>query len=149
MPKFLSEVLTGKKSVPQPVDASVMQVAVTLVMPAAAPVANDLLELLDLPPGVDLVDFDIFAPQLDSNGAPTNAFSLGSENAGGTDLGVVYEAGLTFGRGANGSVSRASSAAQLAADKTVARRLALKVTTGFATYAGAGKTVTVVLHLRG
>jgi hypothetical protein len=149
MAKVLSEVLTGKKSVPQPVDATIMQVAVTLVLPAAAPVANDLLELLDLPPGVDLVDFDILSPQIDSNGAPTAAFSLGHENAGGTDLGLVYEAGLTFGRTANGSVSRATTAAQLAAVNTAPRRLALKVTTGFATYAGAGKTVTAILHLRG
>ncbi|CAN7537798.1 hypothetical protein LJR130_003787 [Variovorax sp. LjRoot130] len=149
MAKVLSEVMTGKKSVPQPVDATVMQIPVTLVLPAAAPVVGDLLELLDLPPGVELVDYDIFSPQIDSNGAPTAAFSLGSENAGGTDLGVVYEAGLTFGRTANGSVSRAATGAHQAADKTTTRRLALKVTTGFATYAGAGKTVTAVLHVRG
>ncbi|VTU38280.1 hypothetical protein H4CHR_04384 [Variovorax sp. PBS-H4] len=148
MAKVLSEVLAGRKIVPQPFDATIMQVAVPLVLPAAI-TANDLLELIDLPPGVDLVDYDILSPQLDSNGSPTAAFSLGSENAGGTDLGVVYEAGLTFGRTANGSVSRAGTAAHLAADKSVARRLALKVTTGAATYAGSGKTLVAVLHLRG
>lgn len=149
MAKVLSEILTGKKNVPQPMDATVSQVPVTLVLPAAAPAVGDLLSLLELPPGVELVDYDIFAPQLDSNGAPTNAYSIGSENAGGTDLGVVYETGLTAGRTANGSVSRASGANHLTADKTVARKIALKVTGAFATWAGAGKTVLAVLHLRG
>lgn len=149
MAKILSEVLTGKRHLPQPMDATVWQLPVTVVMPAVAPVANDLIQLIDLPAGVSLVDFDVIAPQLDSNGTPTAAYSLGSENAGGTDLGVVYEAGLTAGRTANGSVSRATTAAQFAADATVARRITLKVTTGYATYAGSGKTLLVILHLRG
>ncbi|WP_213956342.1 hypothetical protein [Variovorax sp. dw_954] len=149
MARFLSEVLTGKKPGPQPYDGSVLQLPVTIVLPTAALASGDLLELVELPPYVDLLDYDIFAPQLDSNGTPLLAFSLGSENAGLTDLGVVYEAGLIFGRTANGSVSRAGSANQLAADTTVARRLALKVTAIAATWAGAGKTITAMLHLRG
>ena len=148
MAKFLSEVLTGKKSVPQPYDALITKVPVTVVLPAALAV-NDLLSLLEVPPTVELVDFDVIAPQLDSNGAPTNTFSIGVENAGGTDLATVYEAGLTAGRGATGSISRCSTAAPASADNSVARKIALKVTGAFATYAGAGKTVLVLLHLRG
>lgn len=148
MAKILSEVATGKRSVPQPNDALVVAVPVAVVLPAVAPAVNDLIALLELPPGVDLVDYEIFAPQLDSNGAPTNAYSIGSENAGGTDLAVVYESGLTAGRTANGSVSRCAVANQLAADRTTARRIALKVTGAFATYAGAGKTLLAVLHLK-
>jgi hypothetical protein len=148
MAKILSDVMTGKKSVPQPFDATVIQVAVPIVLPAVAPALNDLLSLIELPPGVELVDYDVFAPQLDSNATPTNTFSIGSENAAGTDLGVVYETGLTAGRTAAGSVSRCTVAAQLAADKTTARKVSLKVTGAFATYAGAGKALQVVFHLK-
>lgn len=149
MAKILSEVLTGKKSVPQPYDALISKVPVTVVLPAAAPAVGDLLSLLEVPPMVDLVDFDVIAPQLDSNGAPTNTFSIGVENAAGNDLATVYEAGLTAGRGPSGSISRCSTAAPASAENSVARKIALKVTGAFATYAGAGKTVLVLLHLRG
>ncbi|WP_422097482.1 hypothetical protein [Variovorax sp.] len=148
MAKLLSEVATGKRSVPQPSNGQVIAVPIPFVLPAAAPAVNDIVGLCELPPGVELVDYSIFAPQLDSNGAPTNTYSIGHENAGGTDLAVVYETGLTAGRTASGSVSRCAVAAQLAADKTVARRIALKVTGAFATYAGSGKTLLAVLHLK-
>lgn len=148
MAKILSEVMTGKKSVPQPNDACITKVAVTVVFPATAPAVNDLISLLDLQPGVELVDFDVMSPQADSNATPTNTYSIGSENALGTDLAVVYETGLTAGRTANGSISRSSTTNTLAADKTVARRIALKVTGAYATYAGAGKTLLVLLHLK-
>lgn len=148
MAKILSEVMTGKKSVPQPNSAFIERVPVTVVMPATAPAVNDIISLVDLPAGVELVDFEVFAPQLDSNGTPTATYSIGHENAGGTDLAVVYEAGLTAGRTANGSISSGTTANPLAADKTIARRIALKVTGAFATYSGAGKTVLVLLHLK-
>lgn len=147
MAKVLSDVMTGKKSVPQPYDATLIQVPVPVVLPAALAV-NDLISLIELPPGVDLVDYDIFAPQLDSNAAPTNTYSIGSENAAGTDLAVVYETGLTAGRTAVGSVSRCAVAAQMAADRNTARKVSLKVTAAFATYAGSGKTLLAVFHLK-
>jgi hypothetical protein len=50
MPKYQSDVATGKKAVPQPFDASVLTVAVDLTLPSVALAANDLLELLDIPP---------------------------------------------------------------------------------------------------
>lgn len=149
MARILSELLTGKKPGPQPYDGSVLQLPITLVMPAAALAVGDLLELVDLPPTVDLLDYDIVSPQLDSNGAPTLAVSIGEENAGYTDLANVYEAGLTPGRGATGNVVRSGTAAASQASNAAPRRIALKVTTAAATWAGAGKTVNVVLHLRG
>lgn len=149
MARILSELLTGKKPGPQPYDGSILQLPVTIVMPTAAPAVGDLLELVDLPPFVDLLDYDIVAPQLDSNGAPTLAVSIGEENAGFTDLAAVYEAALTPGRTAAGNVVRSGNAAASQASNAAARRIALKVTAAAATWAGAGKTVNVVLHLRG
>lgn len=147
MPRYLTDVASGKRSIDQPNNVSIAKMPVFVVMPAVL-AANDLIALAKLAPGVKLVDFDIIAPQLDSNGAPTLAFSIGSENAGATDLGVVYEAGLIPGRTANGSIARATTGAQLAADSTVERMVSLKCTTAAATAALAGKSVLVLLHLQ-
>ena len=148
MPKYLSDVASGKKNVPQPYDALVTKVPVDITLPGVALAVGDIVTLLDVPPGVQFADFDIFAPQLDSNGAPTLAFSIGVENAGGTDLATVYESGLTFGRTASGSISRASTAVMAQADRTVGRRISLKVTTAAATSASLNKQVLAFLHLR-
>lgn len=148
MPKYQTDVFTGRKSAPQPDTAAIKLVAIEVLFPAAALVANDLIELCRLAPGVQVVDFEVIAPQLDSNGAPTLAFSLGSENAGGTDLGTVFEAGLIPGRGATGSIVRATTGGALAADASDERVIALKVTTAAATSATAAKKALVVLHLK-
>lgn len=148
MAKYQSDMASGKKNVPQPYDALITKVPVDITLPAATLVVGDIITLLDIPPNVQLVDFDIFAPQLDSNGAPTLAFSLGEENAAGTDLATVYEAGLIFGRTANGSISRSTTAVPAQAVRTSARRISLKVTTAAATTASAGKQVLALLHLR-
>lgn len=148
MPKYQSDVATGKKAVPQPYDASVLQVAVDLTLPTAALAAGDLLELLELPPNVQVVGVDIVAPQLDSNAAPVLAFSLGALNAAGNDLGAVYDTGLKPGTGASGSVATANAAALAFANREASRKLALKVTTAAATSASAGKQVLALVRMR-
>ncbi|MDR0215548.1 MAG: hypothetical protein LBJ15_16320 [Comamonas sp.] len=148
MPKYQSDVATGKKAVPQPFDATVITVPVDLSFPTVALVANDLLELLEVPPSVQVVGVEIIAPQLDSNAAPTLAFSLGALNAAGTDLATVYEAGLKPGAGAAGSVALANGAALAFANRSAARKLALKVTTAAATSATAGKQLLALVRLR-
>jgi hypothetical protein len=147
MARTLSDVASGRRSIDQPNCAAIAIMPVFIVLPAVL-AASDLIAIAKLAPGVKLVDFDIIAPQLDSNGAPTLAYSIGAENAGATDLGVVYEAGLTFGRTANGSISRASTAVQMLADASAERMISLKTTTGAATAALAGKTILVNLHLQ-
>ncbi|MES2415095.1 MAG: hypothetical protein V4614_14910 [Pseudomonadota bacterium] len=149
MARTLSDYMTGKKNLPQPNGALVTKVPVFMVLPAAL-AAGDLLALLKVPANVRVVDFDVIAPQLDSNGAPALLHSIGVENAGGTDLATVYEAGLTFGRTANGSVSRCGTAvAAQDAGYSAERTISLKTTTIAATAALAGKTILVLLHLVG
>lgn len=138
---------TGQKNLPQPNEAFVSIIPVLLILGAAAPVLNDTIELLTLPAGVEIVDWDITAPQLDSNGTPTLAANLGSLNAGKTDLGVVYGGGVV-GNGANGAVVRNADARCLIADGTVDRVIALKWTAVAATWAGSGKRLLINLHLR-
>lgn len=143
-----SDYATFKRNLPQPNDAFVSIIPVLLILGAAAPVLNDTIELLTLPAGVELVDWDITAPQLDSNGAPVLAANLGALNAGKTDLGAIYGGGA-LGNAANGNVVRNADARCLIADGTVERVLALKWTVIAATWAGAGKRLLVNLHLRG
>lgn len=143
-----SDVATGKKAVPQPFDATVIAVPIDVTLPAAALAVGDIIELADIPPGVQTIDYDFPSPQLDSNGAPTLAFSLGVLNSDKSDLATVYETGLTIGRTASGNIVRAGNAAAAQASRTAARKLGLKVTTAAATAASAGKSFTAILHLR-
>jgi hypothetical protein len=147
MARTASAYITGIKNLPQPPDAFLNIIPLLITMPATL-ASGDLIALTRLNANVRVSDFDIIAPQLDSNGAPTLAFSIGTENAGQTDLGTVWEAGLIFGRTANGSLSRATTAVQLAdTGFNVNRTICLKCTTGAATAAFAGKTIQVNLHL--
>ena len=149
MAKYLSEVYSGKRNIPQPDSAEICAVPVDVVFGATALVANDIIMLTDVPEGVSVADYSISAPQLDSHGAPTLAFSLGDANAAGDDLTTVYETGLIPGHTASGSVVRCGNALASSAATTSVRNLALKVTTAAATAATSGKTLTVLLKLRG
>lgn len=143
-----SDFISGKKSLPQPDSASIRCVPVELTL-AAAPALNDTIELLELQPGVQLVEFDIIAPQIDSNASPLLTISLGAINAGKTDLGAVYADGLTIGRTANGNVTRCADARAYAANPVDNTRIvALKWTAAAATWAGAGKKLLINLHLK-
>ena len=148
MARTLSDYLTGKRNLPQPYDALVNKIPLQIVLPAVLAV-GDLIALVKVPAGVRLVDYDVIAPQLDSNGAPALAHSIGVENAGATDLATVFEAGLTFGRTASGSISRCSVSVPLldTTALTADRIISLKTTTAAATAALAGKTILVLLHL--
>lgn len=139
MARILSEAFTGKKNAQQPVDGELCGALVEVNFTAAAIAVGDIITLLDLPPGVQLIDYTLVTQAL--GGTP--AFSIGEENAAGTDLTTVYEAGMA----ANDNVVRATKSAASAANRYSTRRIALKATA--AATAAAGKTMLVVLHLRG
>lgn len=148
MPRYASDYITGKRSLPQPYDGVSSELPFKVVLPAVLAV-GDILAICTIPAGVQIVDYKIFAPQLDSNGAPTLAHSIGVENAARTDLATVFEAGLIFGRTSSGSVWR-NTVSVPSLDTTMAtsdRVIALKTTTAAATASLAGKTLIVVLYL--
>lgn len=148
MPNIKSDFATGKRNLPQPDAAELKVIPVMLTLGTVAPVVGDTIELVNLQPGVEIADWDITAPQLDSNGAPVLALSLGSLNAGKTDLGVVYGGGVV-GNAANGNVVRNADARCVVADASAERAIAIKWTVAAATWAGAGKRLLINLHLRG
>lgn len=147
MAKYQSKQFTGQKPIVLPDDATAEWATIDIDFPSTALAANDLIELVDIPVGMKVLDWYIQFPDIDSGGSAL-AFSLGVENAGGTDLGTeVWGTGLAAG--AAGAIVRNGLAACAQGDATVVRRLALKVTAAATTYAGSGKSGQVVLHLQG
>lgn len=141
-----TNIYTGRKSIPQPYDATVIEVAIDVDFGAIAPANGDLILLAKIPPNVQIVDYSLVFPQVES-GATMNV-AIGEANLALTDLGVTYDAALTPGRTATGNVVRPVSAAAANADRTGARVLAMKITGAFATYSGSGKVGTVFVKLR-
>lgn len=148
MPRYASDYMTGRRNLPQPNEAVLTELPLKVVLPAAL-LLNDTIAICEIPAGVQIADFKIIAPQLDANGTPLLVHSIGVENAGRTDLATVFEAGLTFGRTVNGSISRSSVSipALDATAMTANRVIALKTTAVAATAALAGKTILVILYL--
>lgn len=147
MAKYQSKQFTGQKPIVLPDDASAEWTTIDIEFPATAFASGDLLQLAELPIGIRCLDWFITFPDIDT-GAPALAWSLGIENAGGTDLGTeVWGTGLTAGQ-STASVRNATSLSSQG-DTTTVRRLSMKCTTIAATYAGATKVGQVVLLLQG
>lgn len=147
MAKYQSKQFTGQKPVTLPVDAYPVWAAIDIEFPSTAFASADLLQLVDLPIGVKCLDWAISFPDIDT-GAPALAWSLGVENAGGTDLGSeVWGTGLTAGQST--AIVRNTTSVAAQGDSTVQRRVSLKCTTIAATYAGSTKVGQVLLLLQG
>ncbi len=147
MAKYQTKQFLNTTPLYTPDDAEVCGSPITVEFPSTALVANDLIELCTIPAGVKVIDYKIFFPDIDSGGSPAFAFSIGVENAGGTDLGSeVWATGITAGQAS--AIYRPTTNAALEGDSTVDRKLALKVTTAAATYAGSGKVGRIVLELQ-
>lgn len=146
MAKFQSKAFTGQRPIPLPDDAYGIWTVVDIEYPVATPVINDLLEACELPIGVKCLDWYFVSPDVDSGGA-TLAFSLGTENAGGTDLGTeVWGTGIAAA--GNGVPTRNALAVCAQGDITANRKIALKVTANATTYAGLNKTAQLALLLQ-
>jgi hypothetical protein len=108
---------------------------------AANPTANDTTELCVLPAGCVPVDYKVWFPDLDTNGTPTVALSLGFLNAGKTDLstaasegGAVLVSGKTTAQ-AGGLLQTESEALFKVTPVNYDRYFAVKWTTAAATFA--------------
>jgi len=145
--KFTTKVFAKLKNIPQPESAALLNAPVDVDFPAANYSVGDIIEVVEVPPGVVAQDWSIHFPDIDTNATPTLAFSFGLLNAASTDLAAVYAAGLIAGQ--SNAVVRNPNTDTAQADSTVARRLGLKVTAAAATYAGAGKTGQILFDLRG
>lgn len=145
---------TGKQPMnAQPAGGAIKLVPIPINFPAAAPVANDTHALIELLPGVQVIDFDFFSDDLDSNGTPTTSLSVGELNATLADLSVIYQSAITIPRtGGLARFAAASAAADLrtlgAATLATRRVIGIKWDTASATYV-ASKTGLLVLKVVG
>ena len=107
----------------------------------------DLIELCELPIGHKVLDWAVVFPDIDSNGAPTLAFSLGTENVAGTDLSAeVWGTGITAGQ--TTAIFRNTTSLAAQGDVLLSRKIALKVTAVAATYAGLNRVGQVLLWVQ-
>ena len=88
MAKYQTKQFLNTSPLYTPDNAEICGSPITVEFPTTALVANDLIELATIPAGIKVVDYKILFPDIDSGGSPAFAFSIGVENAGGTDLGA-------------------------------------------------------------
>lgn len=147
MPNFQTKAFLGQRPIVLPQSAAGEWSIIDVEFKATNYAVSDLIELCELPIGVKVLDWTINFPDIDSNGSPTWATSIGVENAGGTDLGTeVWGTGLTAGQST--AIVRNTTSLSAQGDITANRKIALKVTATAATYAGLNKTGQVLLLLQ-
>lgn len=142
-----SDVYTGKQPMrTQPITSAIIEIGVPFVFPVAAPVIGDLLLITKIPMDTKVVDWILISDDLDSNAAPTAAWSLGEANAALLDLSAnVYKAGIIIGQTA-GLVRTTDAVSFLAVPTNVERTIALKWTAAALTYVPS-KTGMLILKL--
>lgn len=147
MAKITTKIFAKTRNVAQPDDSDADYVPVDIDFPSANFSVGDIIELIEIPAGVKFCDWYAVFPDVDSNGSPAFAWSIGLLNAGSTDLTTVYSSGHTAGQ--TGSIARNLVSDPYLADSTVARRIGIKVTAAAATYAAPTQPGTVFVALRG
>lgn len=107
----------------------------------------DVLEMLEIPPGMQVVDWTVDTDDLDSNGAPAAVFKLGVLNAGKTDLdtgNAIWKTGLTTAQASG--VARMDTVTAIRAGASTSRRIVgIVPTTNAATFQSGKIAVTVWL----
>lgn len=125
MSSFKTKTALGISPLVLPEDGGARTVAVAIAFDdVAAIVANDVVTLCEIPPGVRVVDYDLFVDDIDTG--TTAVFDLGELDAPGTGIALAYETGLTTGQA--GGVARATKVAHLTSNKANKRTLGMKFT---------------------
>lgn len=147
-----------QKPLTLPQDGLPAWVSIDLEFSSSAYVADDMILLASLPAGVKVLDWACIFPDIDT-GSAAFAFSIGVALNDGSDLSAeVWATGVTAGQSTtivrnSTSVAAQSDPAGLSTQYHSSgggqRKVAIKVTTAAATYAGAGKVGQVLLLLQG
>lgn len=146
---YQTKYITRVRNFAQPDDSDIDLSPVDIDFPTAALLVNDIIQLVEIPAGVTLQNYNFHFPKIDSSGAPTLAFSFGVLNALGTDLATVYATGIIAGQ-TNAVVNNTNTdCAQDFANNVLSRKIGLKVTAACATYGGAGKVGQFIVQQRG
>ncbi len=157
MSGFKTLALLGVRPLPLPDKANTEYISLDINWAdAGAGIAvADVIQLCEIPENVEVVDWRLFSDDIDSNGAPTVAFTLGFLNAAKTAMGAgTYDTftavgGITVGQtGGVAQPSGATGANHILAGRGTKRTLGLLATAITATPALAGKKAVLELGLR-
>lgn len=157
MTGFSTAAKLGTRPIVVPDEATVEWITVDInwADAGAGIAASDVIQIADIPANVEIVDWKIATDDIDSNGAPTVAFTLGYLNAGKTAMGAgTYDTftavgGITAAQtGGVATPSGATAANCILAGRGTVRTLGLLATGATATAALTGKKAVVLLGLR-
>lgn len=146
-----NDYLDGRKPAPTPAGGEVVACRFSLSLVAGDLDLNDIGAVGILPAGCVPVALIYDSDDLDSNGTPTIAASVGILNSGGTDLstaaadgGAVWGSGITTSQ-AGGQAQVVSKALSRVTASTSDRKIGVKFTTAAAT-AAAGELGLTLLY---
>ena len=146
MAKYQTKCFNNQKPLALPTEAYPELSAVDVEFNTANYAPGDLIEICTIPAGYKCLDFAVIFPDIDTGNVL--AFSIGVENALGTDLGTeVWQTGVLAG-GVN-TITRNTTSICAQGVTNTDRQILLKVTTAATGYVGAGKIGQVLLTLQG
>lgn len=147
MSKTLSSFANGSQPMPSPIASEIVNVLMTVEVPAASQALNDLVIMGELPEDCALVDAVYGFDDLDAHGTPTAAVAFGVVNDGETDLDTTIEAGITLPRtGGAARMTPTVAAMTVKTDGSGGKKVGFKFTTASAT--GAAGTVLLSMSYR-
>ena len=156
MASFRALCQQGIRPIVVPDVAAVETIAVDINWPdAGAGIAvNDVIQLIDLPANLEVVDWKFMSDDIDSNATPTVAFTLGVLNAGRTAIGAgatdawTAAGGITCPQTACQNTPSGATAANHFIPGRVARAIGLVATAAAATAQLANRRALLILDVR-
>ena len=139
-----NDYLTGRKPVPTPQGAEVVACRFPIDLVAADLDANDCGAVAILPAGCVPVGLIVDSDDLDTNGTPTIAASVGPVNAGATDLSSVWASSIASGQAGVAANPVLSTAALRMSPAATETRIGVKFTAAAATKAAGQLAVTLL-----
>lgn len=144
-----NDFITGRKPLRTPAGAEVVAVRFPIDLVAADLDANDVGTVAILPAGCVPVGLVYDSDDLDTNGTPTIAASVGPINAGETDLSSSWATGITASQSGASVVVALSTAAMKLAAAATDTRIGIKFTAAAATKAAGQVGLTLLYRAAG
>lgn len=144
MSSFKTDIASGRRAVPNPESGAAIEVVIPIAWDQdgnASFSSGDIVALVEIPPGVKVVDYMLSTDDIDTG--TTAAASFGVLNADGTDLAITFKSGISVFQ--SGGVHRCDVQFTDVASSS-SRRLGLKFT-GASTGSLSGKVGRVLLKL--
>jgi hypothetical protein len=128
MPSFRTTTARGLTPIVLPESGAVWETAIQIDWNDAGALLNinEIVNLCELPAGVQLLDFVLITDDIDTGATPTAAATLGLLNAAGTAVSTAFRTGITVFQ--TGGVFRSDVSVPSLDTPNVTRRLGLQFT---------------------